>query len=126
MDLFRNNLGIRNDDIVEFADGRVGIAWDELEEGRQFVCHIFTEDEEAMGLDIFDAEDIREVLHTSDLKISKNAIRCNECGDEIESLKPYDNIRCKCGACRIDGGTDYLRRYANPKATFTELSIVDI
>ena len=42
--------------------------------------------------------------------IIKNAIRCNIYGDEIESKHRYDFVRCKCGACAVDGGHDYLRR----------------
>lgn len=125
MDVFRNSIRINNNDVVELIDGRVGIAWDELEDGKQFVLQIFTEGEE-MTIDVVDAEDIRDVLHDGDLKISKNAVRCNECGEKIESKKPYDKVQCKCGACTIDGGISYLRRYAKPNATFTELSIVDI
>ena len=42
--------------------------------------------------------------------IIKNAIRCNICGDEIESKHRHDYVECKCGACAVDGGHDYLRR----------------
>ena len=42
--------------------------------------------------------------------IVKNAIRCNICGDEIESKSRHDFVTCKCGACSVDGGHDYLRR----------------
>ena len=38
--------------------------------------------------------------------IIKNAIRCNICGDEIESKHRHDYVECKCGACcvRRSGG----------------------
>ena len=42
--------------------------------------------------------------------IIRNAIRCNICGDEIESKHRHDFVTCKCGACSVDGGHDYLRR----------------
>ena len=42
--------------------------------------------------------------------IIKNAIRCNICGDEIESKHRHDFVECSCGACAVDGGHDYLRR----------------
>ena len=45
--------------------------------------------------------------------IIKNAIRCNICGDEIESKHRHDYVQCKCGACAVDGGHDY------PKANYT-------
>lgn len=42
--------------------------------------------------------------------IVRNAIRCNKCGDEIESKYRNDYVWCSCGACAVDGGHDYLRR----------------
>lgn len=42
--------------------------------------------------------------------IIRNAIRCNKCGDEIESTSVHDFKWCSCGACAVDGGHDYLRR----------------
>ena len=35
--------------------------------------------------------------------IIKNAIRCNICGDEIESKHRHDYVQCRCGACAADG-----------------------
>lgn len=43
-------------------------------------------------------------------KIIINKIRCNKCGDEIESTYRNDFKFCKCGAVAVDGGKDYLRR----------------
>jgi hypothetical protein len=39
-----------------------------------------------------------------------NKIRCNKCGDIIESTSVHDFKFCKCGAVAVDGGHDYLRR----------------
>ena len=59
------------------------------------------------------------------MKIIRNAIRCNLCGDEIESQSRHDMVWCKCGACAVDGGHDYLRRCFKPdKECFTDISIV--
>lgn len=41
-------------------------------------------------------------------KIIKNAIQCNLCGNIIESTDRHDYVECKCGACAVDGGHDYL------------------
>lgn len=41
--------------------------------------------------------------------IIKNAIRCNICGEEIVSKHRHDFVTCKCGACSVDGGHDYLQ-----------------
>ena len=57
--------------------------------------------------------------------IIKNAIRCNLCGDEIESKHCHDFVTCSCGACSVDGGHDYLRRCYIEKGVFTEVSIVE-
>lgn len=55
--------------------------------------------------------------------IIKNAIRCNICGEEIESKYRHDYVECKCGACAVDGGHDYLRRCYKEDGCYTELSI---
>ena len=56
--------------------------------------------------------------------IIKNAIRCNICGEEIESKHRHDYVQCKCGACAVDGGHDYLRRCAKDESCFTDISII--
>lgn len=55
-------------------------------------------------------------------KIVRNAIRCNICGEEIESRSRHDFVWCSCKACAIDGGYDYLRRIGDYK-NWTELSV---
>lgn len=62
---------------------------------------------------------------TTMMKIIKNAIRCNICGDEIESTTRHDYVTCSCGACSVDGGHDYLRRGFKDKDCFTDISIVE-
>ena len=55
--------------------------------------------------------------------IIKNAIRCNLCGDEIESKHRHDFVTCKCGSCSVDGGHDYLRRCFKEEECYTDISI---
>lgn len=43
-------------------------------------------------------------------RILVNRIKCNKCGDVIESVSVHDFKKCKCGAVAVDGGHDYLRR----------------
>jgi hypothetical protein len=57
--------------------------------------------------------------------IIMNAIRCNLCGDEIESKHCHDFVQCKCGACAVDGGHEYLRRCFKEKGCYTDISICE-
>ena len=47
------------------------------------------------------------------VKILVNRIKCNKCGEIIESTHRQDFKFCKCGAVAVDGGNDYLRRSGN-------------
>lgn len=59
-------------------------------------------------------------------KILRNMIKCNLCGDIIESTYRHEFVSCKCGCCSVDGGIDYLRRgFTNSKEDFTELSVLE-
>ncbi|MGN0341118.1 MAG: hypothetical protein ACI4D0_11585 [Lachnospira sp.] len=59
-------------------------------------------------------------------KILVNKIKCNRCGDIIESKRRHDFVTCKCGCCSVDGGTDYIRRcFINSQDDFEELSVYD-
>lgn len=56
-------------------------------------------------------------------KIKRNAIRCNTCGETIESTYRHDFKYCSCGQVFVDRGLDYLRRgYTNSLDDYTELS----
>lgn len=56
-------------------------------------------------------------------EILRNAIKCNHCGDVIESKHRYDFKSCKCGCVHVDGGLEYLRRgFKNGKEDYEELS----
>ena len=54
-----------------------------------------------------------------------NKIRCNKCGDIIESVSDHDFEFCKCGAVAVDGGHDYLRRSFIEKDCYIDLSITE-
>ena len=52
-----------------------------------------------------------------------NRIRCNHCGDVIESEYQHDFKYCKCGLVYVDGGHSYLRRGVTYSPNdYTELS----
>ena len=55
-------------------------------------------------------------------RIIRNAVRCNHCGDVIESTYRHDYQPCRCGRVSVDGGHDYLRRCANSPDDYTDLS----
>lgn len=56
--------------------------------------------------------------------IIKNQIKCNHCGDIIESTSRHDFKECSCGAVSIDGGHDYLRRsFVNSSNDYTDMSV---
>lgn len=56
-------------------------------------------------------------------KIIKNAIRCVNCGDIIESKTVHDFVWCSCRKVAVDGGHDYLRRcFTTSHDDYIELS----
>lgn len=59
------------------------------------------------------------------MKIIRNAIRCNVCGEEIESRHVHDFVTCRCGACSVDGGREYLRRCFRERDCFTDISVTE-
>lgn len=59
------------------------------------------------------------------MKIIKNVIQCKKCGEIIESKTMHDYVTCKCGACAVDGGHDYLRRCAENEDYYIELSKIE-
>jgi hypothetical protein len=58
-------------------------------------------------------------------KIIKNAIQCKLCGEIIESTHRNQYVSCKCGACAVDGGLDYLRRSYQSRDCYIELSVME-
>ena len=58
--------------------------------------------------------------------IIKNAIRCNKCGDVIESFYTHDFKTCKCGSVSVDGGHQYLKRgFKTSPSDITDLAAVE-
>ena len=56
-----------------------------------------------------------------------NKIKCNVCGDVIESKYRHDFQTCSCGNVSVDGGLDYMRRvYKGDQDSYTELSELGI
>ena len=58
-------------------------------------------------------------------RIIRNAIKCNTCGDIIESVYTHDFKTCSCGRVSVDGGHGYLRRcFKESQDDYTDLSEV--
>lgn len=58
------------------------------------------------------------------MRIVRNMIRCNHCGEVIESKYRHNYVTCKCRCCSVDGGHDYLRRgFKTSQSDYTELSL---
>lgn len=58
-------------------------------------------------------------------KIIENKIKCNRCGEIIESKTVHDFVSCSCGCCVVDGGHNYIRRgWKYSKKDYTELSVL--
>lgn len=58
------------------------------------------------------------------MKIIKNQIKCNHCGDIVESYSVHDFKFCSCEKVAVDGGKEYLRRLGY-KEDWEELSITE-
>lgn len=57
-----------------------------------------------------------------DIIIISNKIKCNFCGDVIESTYTHDYKTCSCGRVAVDGGKEYMRRCFKNKDDYTEMS----
>lgn len=59
--------------------------------------------------------------------IKRNRIKCNLCGDIIESENTHDFKWCKCGSVFVDGGHSYFRRgYKNSPEDYEDLSEAEL
>lgn len=63
------------------------------------------------------------------MKILVNCIRCNICGETLNSRHVHDFVPCRCfresdgvKGCAADGGLSYLRRLGEP-GTWDDLSV---
>jgi len=57
-------------------------------------------------------------------KIITNKIKCNHCGQIIESKSRHDFRTCKCGRVSVDGGKEYLKRAFKKEGDYEDLSEV--
>ena len=64
---------------------------------------------------------VRWTVVTED--IERNSIRCDSCGEEIESTDRHEFRACSCGAVMVDGGLSYRRRVFHSGATYTDTSV---
>jgi len=58
--------------------------------------------------------------------IIKNQIKCNYCGDIIESKSLHDFKWCSCGKVAVDGGHSYTKRcFTHSPKDYIEMSVVE-
>ena len=56
-------------------------------------------------------------------RIKRNAIKCNHCGDVIESTHVHDFKWCSCNTVAVDGGKLYPKRsFMNSPDDFEDLT----
>jgi len=55
-------------------------------------------------------------------KLLRSILKCNICGDIIESKHRHDWVQCKCGRVFIDGGISYQRVGFQEMTDFTDIS----
>ena len=53
--------------------------------------------------------------------LTRNAARCDGCGDEIESFHRHDFRWCSCGSLAVDGGLVYAKRCYSDEVPWTDL-----
>ena len=54
--------------------------------------------------------------------IKRNAVKCNRCGDIIESTHRHDFKWCSCRTVAVDGGLEYIKRCFKSEGDYTDLS----
>lgn len=58
------------------------------------------------------------------LGIIRNAAKCNNCLDVIESIHRHDYVTCSCGNLSVDGGLAYLRySFRDGEDSWEDLSV---
>ena len=66
--------------------------------------------EDGSGMESYDTS--KEPAPTSEAepqKLTRNAVRCLRCNDQIESKHRHDFVTCSCGNISVDGGLAYQR-----------------
>ncbi len=59
----------------------------------------------------------------TEYKIIVNAIKCNHCGDIIESTDEKEIVSCSCGRCTVEGAHRFLSRGYFEKGDYTEMAV---
>jgi hypothetical protein len=72
-------------------------------------------------------EGSHEPSSASEIPARRNAVRCQTCLAEIESLHRHDLRRCNCESSSgtvvyVDGGASYAKRLFGPDAQWEELA----
>ena len=60
--------------------------------------------------------------NVNDTVILRNAVRCNNCGDIIESTVHGELVHCFCRMVGIDGALDHLHRSCSVPRGYEEMA----
>ena len=79
---------------------------------------------ELVSMCVLDSNGIEQIIKEpkKQYKIISNKIKCNHCGDIIESIHRHDFKWCKCRKVSVDGGKEYLKRSFEKEEDYEELS----
>lgn len=56
------------------------------------------------------------------IKITRNAVKCLNCDEVVESKHRHNYVTCACGNVSVDGGLDYTRRSIADKSAAIDIS----
>lgn len=59
------------------------------------------------------------------MALTRNAAKCLNCGEVVESRHRHDWVSCRCGNIFVDGGLDYRRFGYLLQAEFENLAEYD-
>lgn len=59
-------------------------------------------------------------------KLVRNAAKCLDCGDVVESKSRHDFRSCRCGNIFVDGGLSYIRRGFRDESKIEDLSEYEV
>lgn len=90
-----------------------------------YVSHLVDRNPEDLHrINLYSAEDLKEQdIDRENVRILINAAECEECGEEVWSLRVHDFNSCKCGKVKVDGGLAYIKRTVKDRSVYNDKSV---